>query len=42
MQNDRYMEQLIRMEIKPEALLTALDILKAVPQLEEEIGRAHV
>ena len=42
MQNDRYMEQLIRMEIKPEALLTALDILKAVPQLEEELDNPSV
>ena len=33
MQNDRYMEQLARMEVKPEALRTALDILKAVPQI---------
>ena len=37
MQNDRYMEQLARMEVKPEALRTALDILKAVPQIQTEL-----
>ena len=38
MQNDKYMEQLARMEVKPEALLSALDILKTVPQLQTELG----
>ncbi len=42
MQNDRYMEQLTRMEIKPEVLLTALDILKTVPQLQEELDNPSV
>lgn len=42
MQNDRYMEQLMRMKIKPEALQTALDILTAVPQLEEELDNPSV
>ncbi|MCI9006816.1 MAG: F0F1 ATP synthase subunit alpha [Lachnospiraceae bacterium] len=37
MQNDKYMEQLARMEVKPEALLSALDILKTVPQLQTEL-----
>lgn len=37
MQNDRYMEQLARMEIKPEALLASLDILETVPQLQAEL-----
>ena len=34
---DLYMEQLTRMEIKPEALKTALDILEAVPQIQTEL-----
>lgn len=42
MQNDRYMEQLIRMETDPEALLTALDILKTVPQLQTELENPSV
>lgn len=37
MQNDKYMEQLAHMEVKPEALLSALDILKTVPQLQTEL-----
>ncbi len=42
MQNDRYMEQLARMEVKPEALRTALDILKAVPQIQTELENPSV
>ncbi len=42
MQNDRYMEQLMHMKIKPEALQTALDILMAVPQLQEELDNPSV
>ena len=42
MQNDRYMEQLTRMEIKPEALRTALDILKEVPPLQAELENPSV
>lgn len=42
MQNDRYMEQLTRMEIKPEALRTALDILKEVPLLQAELENPSV
>ncbi len=42
MQNDKYMEQLMRMQIKPEALQTALDILTAVPQLQEELDNPTV
>ena len=41
MQNiEQYIEQLTRMELKPEALQTAIEILEAVPQIQ--IGRAHV
>ncbi len=42
MQNDRYMEQLMRMELTPETLQTALDILVAVPQLQEELDNPSV
>ncbi len=42
MQNDRYMEQLARMEVKTEALRTALDILKAVPQIQTELENPSV
>ena len=42
MQNDRYREQLARMEVKPEALRTALDILKAVPQIQTELENPSV
>ncbi len=42
MQNDRYLEQLMGMKIKPESLQTALDILKAVPQLQEELDNPSV
>ena len=36
------MEQLARMEVKPEALRTALDILKAVPQIQTELENPSV
>lgn len=39
---DLYMEQLTRMEIKPEALKTALDILEAVPQIQTELENPAV
>ena len=42
MQNDKYMEQLTYMRIKPDTLLAALDILKAVPQLQEELDNPSV
>lgn len=42
MQNDRYMEQLIRIKAEPEALQTALDILTAVPSLQEELDNPLV
>ncbi len=42
MQNDKYMEQLTRMEVKPEVLLTALDILKTVPQIQTELENPSV
>ena len=42
MQNDRYMEQLMRMKLTPETLQTALDILMAVPQLQEELDNPAV
>ncbi len=42
MQNEKYMVQLTRMEIKPEALLSALDILKTVPLLQTELENPSV
>lgn len=42
MQIDRYMEQLTRMKVNPEALLEALDILKMVPQLQTELENPAV
>lgn len=42
MQNDKYMEQLARMEVKPEALRTALDILQTVPQIQTELENPSV
>lgn len=43
MQNlDLYLEQLTRMEIKPEALKTALDILEVVPQIQTELENPAV
>ena len=42
MQSDRYMEQLMCMKLTPEALQTALDILLAVPQLQEELDNPSV
>ena len=37
MEINGYMEQLTHMDVKPEALETALDILKTVPQLQAEL-----
>lgn len=43
MQNiDLYIEQLTRMEVKPEALKTALDILQTVPQIQTELENPAV
>ncbi len=42
MQNDKYMEQLVRMEVNPEVLVDALDILKMVPALMTELENPAV
>ena len=42
MQTNRYMEDLARMDVKPEALRSALDILKAVPQIRTELENSLV
>ena len=43
MQNiERYIEQLTRMELKPEALQTAIEILEAVPQIQTELENPSV
>lgn len=42
MQNNNYMEQLVQMNVKPEALRNALDILKAVPQIQTELENSLV
>ena len=43
MQNiEQYIEQLTRMELKPEALQTAIEILEAVPQIQTELENPSV